>query len=203
MMKHLTHDNILQMEQRYRAKFINSLSGFKSANLIGTKSEYGSNLAIISSVVHLGANPPLIGFITRPNLAPRHTYDNIIESSHYTINHVNESIYENAHQTSARYERDESEFKFTGLTEEYLDNFPAPFVKESNLKMGIKLIREINIAENDTNFIIGEIQSIYVDELAIQEDGHIDLEFLNTLCVSGLDSYHKTNLIKRLPYAKK
>ena len=32
-----TLDEILDFEQRYRAVFINSLSGFKSVNLIGTK----------------------------------------------------------------------------------------------------------------------------------------------------------------------
>ena len=33
-----TADDISEMEQRYRANFINSLSGFKAANVIGTRS---------------------------------------------------------------------------------------------------------------------------------------------------------------------
>ncbi|HBF47730.1 MAG TPA: flavin oxidoreductase, partial [Shewanella frigidimarina] len=45
---------------------------------------------------------------------PRHTFENIMQTGLYTINHVNQSIYEQAHQTSARYDKDESEFEATG-----------------------------------------------------------------------------------------
>ncbi len=49
-MKHIGFDDIEKMEQRSRARLINSLSGFKSANLVATISEDGhSNVAIISS----------------------------------------------------------------------------------------------------------------------------------------------------------
>ena len=57
----LTKDNITALEKHERELFINSLSGFKSANLVGTSdATQNSNLAIVSSVVHLGANPPLL-----------------------------------------------------------------------------------------------------------------------------------------------
>ena len=53
-----------ELEQRYRAHLINSLSGFKSANLLGTVDKNGQeNLSIVSSVFHLGANPALLGMI--------------------------------------------------------------------------------------------------------------------------------------------
>ena len=66
-MQHITRGEIQSLNQRYRAQLINSLSGFKSANLIGTQDGEGkSNLAIISSVVHLGANPALVGFGNAP-----------------------------------------------------------------------------------------------------------------------------------------
>ena len=49
----------LPMEDRKRIALINSLSGFKSLNLIGTINNQGqTNLAIFNSVVHIGANPP-------------------------------------------------------------------------------------------------------------------------------------------------
>ena len=70
--------DIANMEQRYRANFINALSGFKSANLIGTISKSGQhNLAIVSSVFHIGAHPPLMGMIMRPHTVPRDTLQNI------------------------------------------------------------------------------------------------------------------------------
>lgn len=61
---HISHDSLSQLERRYRAQLINSLSGFKSANLIGTQDALGrTNLAIISSVFHLGADPALVGLL--------------------------------------------------------------------------------------------------------------------------------------------
>ena len=79
------------MEQRERARLINSLSGFKSANLIGTCDKQGlENLAVVSSVVHLGSNPPLFGFIVRPTESRRDTLENILETKHFTINSVGE-----------------------------------------------------------------------------------------------------------------
>ena len=55
--------SIAMMEPKTRARFINSLSGFKSANLIGTTDKAGNeNLAIVSSVFHLGAHPPLMWY---------------------------------------------------------------------------------------------------------------------------------------------
>jgi len=65
-------DEIDNLEQRERVLFINSLSGFKSANLVGTaNTQKQSNLAIVSSVVHLGANPPLLSMVMRPRSVPR------------------------------------------------------------------------------------------------------------------------------------
>ena len=132
---HFTKQAIADLENRYRAHLINSLSGFKSANLIGTQDSNGqTNLAIVSSVFHLGAHPPLVGMIIRPHSVPRHTLENLLATKQYTINHVNKDIYNKAHQTSARYDKDESEFDATGLSTEYLNDFTAPFVKESKLK---------------------------------------------------------------------
>lgn len=57
----LSRQDIQAMDQRERARLINSLSGFKSANLIGTCDKQGlENLAVVSSVVHLGSNPPCL-----------------------------------------------------------------------------------------------------------------------------------------------
>lgn len=191
------------MPSRYRAKFINSLSGFKSANLIGTQNKDGqSNLAIFSSVVHLGASPALVGFIMRPDNGSRHTLDNIINSTHYTINQVANDFYDRAHQTSAAYNNEQNEFTQVNLSTSYIGNFNAPFVKESRLKFAVKLKEIIPITHNNTQFIIGEIVHVIVEEAAIQTDGYIDLEAIETVCLSGLDSYHTSKRLARLQYAK-
>jgi flavin reductase (DIM6/NTAB) family NADH-FMN oxidoreductase RutF len=160
-------------------------------------------LSIVSSVIHLGANPPLVGMIIRPHSVPRHTFENILQTGLYTINQVNQSIYEQAHQTSARYDKDESEFEATGLTPEYLSDFSAPFVKESRLKYSVKLVEHQHLAINGTEFVIGEIVDVYVDDDAVQTDGFIDLHTIDTVAISGLDCYYTGNKLARLPYAKK
>lgn len=202
-MKHFNQKELADMENEARVKFINSLSGFKSANLIGTSSRRNEdNLAIISSVVHLGANPPLIGFIMRPHSVSRHTLENIEETGVYTINHVHTGIVKQAHQTSARYQREQSEFEQTGLTPARYDGFHAPYVEESRLSMGVKLVEVASITHNGTEFVIGEIQWVRTEESAILDDGFIDIEALETVTVSGLDRYHTTSGLCRLSYAK-
>jgi flavin reductase (DIM6/NTAB) family NADH-FMN oxidoreductase RutF len=192
-----------ELEQRYRAHLINSLSGFKSANLLGTVDKHGQeNLSIVSSVFHLGANPALLGMIIRPHSVPRHSFENLLETGFYTLNHVNDSIVTQAHQTSARYEKEQSEFTETGLTAEYLNDFKAPFVKESKIKMGLKLVSEQVIELNQTHLVIGEIIALHCPESIIQADGFIDLEAAKTVAITGLDSYHTTSKINRLSYAK-
>jgi len=195
--------NILDFEKLYRAAFVNSLSGFKSANLIGTISLKGKiNLAIFSSVIHVGANPPLMGFLMRPVSVERHTYTNIKEINHFTINHINKEIFKQAHQTSARYERNISEFEACQLTPEYTETIKAPYVKESKIKVGLKFLEEQKIKSNGTMFIIGEIQEIILPDDATLTDGYVDIEKAGTIAISGLDSYHETKRISRLSYAK-
>lgn len=201
---HFTKARITALEKHTRTHFINSLSGFKSANLIGTQDSQGNtNLSIVSSVIHLGAHPPLIGMIIRPHSVPRHTLENILATGVYTINHVNSAIYQQAHQTSARYDKNESEFAATGLTPEYLNEFSAPFVQQSRLKYAVKYIEHQHLAVNGTELVIGEIMDVYLDEAALQSDGFLDLQAIDTVAISGLDSYHSTNKLMRLPYAKK
>ena len=191
------------MPTRHRAQLINSLSGFKSANLIGTQDEHGNtNLAIFSSVVHLGASPALIGFVMRPDTGSRHTLENIKRTKQYTINQVSHDFYRGAHQTSARYDKTKTEFDYAGLSSSYIDGINAPFVKESRLKYAVSLKEILPISLNNTQFIIGEITQILCADHAIQPDGYIDLEALETVSLSGLDSYHTNKRLSRLSYAK-
>ena len=199
----ITYAELMSMEQRKRAHLINSVGGFKSICLIGTTDNAGqTNLAIFSSIVHIGANPPLICFIVRPDSVDRHTLHNIEATGHYTINHIQENFYKAAHQTSARYPREQSEFEACGLHPLYRDQFLAPYVQESTLQMGLQLRQIIKIELNNTLLIIGEIQHLYLDQSAIADDGFVDLEKLGSITCSGLDSYHRTSKISRLSYAK-
>jgi len=199
----LSNAQIMDMEQRKRAQLINSISGFRSVALIGTIDTQGqTNLAIFSSIVHLGSNPPLLGFIMRPDSVERHTLSNIMETGCYTINHINSSMYEKAHQTSARYPKNVSEFDAAQLTPQYKDDFMAPFVKESHIQIGMEFKERIDISINQTSMIIGEIKFVHYPANCLLEDGFIDIEKAGTITSAGLDSYHTTQLLQRLQYAK-
>jgi flavin reductase (DIM6/NTAB) family NADH-FMN oxidoreductase RutF len=193
----------MDMEQRKRAQLINSISGFRSVALIGSIDTQGqTNLAIFSSIVHLGSNPPLLSFIMRPDSVERHTLTNIMDTGFYTINHIHQNMYEKAHQTSARYPKNVSEFDAAQLTPQFKDGFMAPFVKESHIQIGMEFKERIDISINQTSMIIGEIKWVHYPYHCLSEDGFLDIEKAGTITSAGLDSYHTTQLLQRLQYAK-
>lgn len=198
-----THDDLMQLEQRFRAAMINSLTGFKSLALIGSIDQLSQiNVAVFNSIIHIGANPPYIGFISRPDSVDRHTLENIEQTGFYTINHVRESFYMQAHQTSARYPKNISEFDATKLKPEFKDGFIAPFVGESSIKMGVSFKERLDIKLNGTVLIIGQIEQVYLPMNCLSNDGFVDIEKAGTITCVGLDSYHSTKKINRLNYAK-
>ncbi len=197
----ITQKVILEMEKHARTNLINSLPGIRGANLIGTCNDIGeTNLAIFNSVMHIGANPPYMGFIMRPVSVPRGTYQNIKQTEFFTINQVNQTIYKQAHQTSARYNI--SEFEATGLTPEYSKAIKAPYVKESKLKIGLRFVEEQLIKVNGTILIIGEVLEIITEEQYINQSNILQLEALDAIGVNGLETYYKLQKLAELPYAK-
>jgi flavin reductase (DIM6/NTAB) family NADH-FMN oxidoreductase RutF len=204
MTREFLNEDLENLEKMFRATFMNSLGGFKSVVLLGTCNSQGQeNLAIFNSLFHIGANPALCGIIVRPSEVPRHTLNNILEKKYYTINHIREDFLKNAHQTSARYGENESEFEAAKLAPEYKNNIQAPFVKESKIKFACELQQKIDLEINGTTLLIGKIIYVSVPSDAVLSDGFIDLENAGTITVSGLDSYHSTKKIERLSYAKK
>lgn len=201
---HFSKQDILNTSRIKRLNLINSITGIKPANLIGTVSKDGhTNLAIFSSVIHLGSNPALIGFMTRPNKKVRRdTLNNILETNYYTINHVHQNFIEQSHKTSGKYKKEVSEFDMCNLTEDYLFDFPAPFLKESKIKMGLKLENIIDITDNQTKLILGLIEHIYIDDVALEDNGDINLQIINDVGIGGLNNYYKLEKIAHYPYFK-
>jgi flavin reductase (DIM6/NTAB) family NADH-FMN oxidoreductase RutF len=199
----ISKSDIEQFEQRYRANFVNSLAGFRQAVLVGTKSIDGNtNLAIFNSLTHLGSNPSLFGLINRPDSVQRDTLQNILDTKEYTLNFVQTSDYKKAHQTSARYAKEDSEFEKVGFTEVYYPNCNAPFVKEAKVQIAMKFEESIPIEINGTILIIGSINQVIMDDELVTEDGFVQLSNVNVLISQGLDAYFSVNPIGRLPYAK-
>ncbi|MAI88776.1 MAG: flavin oxidoreductase [Candidatus Marinimicrobia bacterium] len=202
---YLDSKKINKLNKFYRANLINSIVGIKQASLIGTVSKNKiANVAIFSSIVHLGSNPALIGLFTRPvTIPPKQTLNNILEMKDFTINHLNNTINIRGHSTSYKFERNESEFKECLLTEKYIENFNAPFVKESNISFGLSYIRHEKIKENGVVFIIGSLKHILVNNNNITNNGEIDLSGLDSIGVSGNNTYYKLSKSQSLEYIKK
>lgn len=191
-----------ELPSRFRANMMNCISGFKSASLIATKSKSGAtNLAIFNSVQHVGANPPIISFILRPLTVERHTFENILETGFYTINHIHSGIIKIAHQTAAKYTKDSSEFHEIGFIEDYIDDFPVPYVGSAKIKIGLKYLNHYEIKENGTLLVLGSVEEINYPEDIQEDDGWLDLAEADTVAINGLDSYYSTEKIARFSYA--
>lgn len=202
-MPHFSLKDLSCMHHLYRINLINSCSGYKSANLIGTKSSKGiSNVAIFSSVTHIGSEPALLGFFLRPNTVIRNTYDNIKETGTFTINHIHESILQDAHHTSAKYDATVSEFDFTQLEEDYKNNFFAPFVKNSPVQMAMTYVEEYPIKANGTILLIGAIQDLFIEDNLLKKDGFVNLSEANVVAINGLDGYTLPKLKTRMEYQR-
>jgi flavin reductase (DIM6/NTAB) family NADH-FMN oxidoreductase RutF len=202
-MNHFTKKDINELPTLERMHLINSCGGVKSGNLIGTISETGTtNLAVFNSVIHLGSKPPMLSFMLRPLTVDRDTYENLRNTKQFTVNHIHESFIDKAHQTSANYDQGISEFKEVGLSEEYIKDFKAPFVKESVIKMGCDFINEYFIEENGCRLIIGEIQHLLFPSEIQEKDGLLNLSKAKSAGIIGLDGYLSTELMERFAYAR-
>lgn len=199
----LDKNEIENLDRKYRLNLINSISGVKPANLIGTRSRSGlDNLAIFSSVVHLGSNPAQLGMITRPQTpAIKDTFANIMETQVYTINHISHSFIEKAHYTSAKLPKEESEFDVMKIEREFVEGFEAPFVRESAVKMGMKLVENIPLP-NGCNLIVGEVELLIADDASVNEMGRLDLSIYDAVGISGLNTYYSLDQIAAFPYVR-
>jgi flavin reductase (DIM6/NTAB) family NADH-FMN oxidoreductase RutF len=194
-------NSISKLDRFYRSNLINSITGFKSLNLLGTLDPKGiSNLAIFSQVFHVGADPALLGILFRPNQGSLHSLSNIENTGFFTLNHILPEFISKAHWTSAKWEI--SEFEGVGLTEEYLGDFKAPFVKESEIKIGLSFEEKHHLKINGTTLVIGRINVIQIPDSVLSGDGFVNLQSAKSVAGIGLDGYFFENQITRFSYAK-
>ncbi len=195
-----TANDIKKLDKVYRLNLINSITGIKPANLIATRSKNGvDNVAIFSSVVHLGSNPAMIGFVMRPQSNTNtDTYQNILDTKFYTINHITQKIYKKAHMTSGK--TDSSEFDILSIDKENSD-FNVPFIKGSPVQIGMKLLKTIDLP-NKCIFIIGEPEIILINDKIITSEGKINLSSGDIVGISGLDGYYNLNYLDSLEYVR-
>lgn len=198
-----SRSHIDELPHIYKINLINSCSGYKAANLIGTVSNEGvENVAVFSSVTHYGSNPPLFGIVFRPLTVPRNTYDNIKETGYFSINHIQQSFIAAAHHTSAKYSKEISEFAMADVTPEYLMSSNVPFVKESPIKLLMKYEEEYHIKANNTILLLGSIEHLFIEDHLLHEDGFVDLAKAKIATINGLDGYACPDSNNRLGYQR-
>ncbi len=202
-MKCFTPSDLQAMDRYVRANFVNCLSGFKPAALIVSQDKNGlSNVALFNNIVHLGADPALIGFINRPREATPHTLGNIESTGFYTINHINPSQISAAHQTSAKYPTGVSEFEKVELVEQFRPEFSIPFVEGSPAQIGLRLVEIVPIQQNGTYLVIGELQCAFLEEAHVSADGFVDLAEAGAVSTLGLQGYYQPKFIQKEGYAR-
>ena len=193
------------LDKRQRTALVNSLPGFKPVVLVGSvNDDRRTNLCVINSCFHVGADPALMGMIIRP--APegteRHTLENILATKTYSVNAVTRDMAQRAHHTSARFGRDQSEFDACGFTEHWQEGFTAPFVSESPLQLGLTLAEHLPLTINGTHLIIGSLEQIHLSVHSQRDDGTLDLQSMDIVAGVGIDAYHSVGTGQRFTYAK-
>jgi flavin reductase (DIM6/NTAB) family NADH-FMN oxidoreductase RutF len=197
----IREEHIEMMGKLERVQFATTLPGPKPICLVGTRSPEGiANLAPFSSITHLGSNPILIGMVTRPDSVERHTLRNILATKSWTLNHVTARTVEQAHQCSARYPSDVSEFTATGLTELTHPGVIAPFVAECPIRYALVLEEIIDIPSNGTKLIVGRVHLVDLPDGSCAADGSIALTAHQSLASTALDTYFAITEQCRLGY---
>lgn len=186
----INQSSFLALPQQERAGLFQGLLGPKPTFLIGTRSASGeTNLAIFNNFLHIAANPGLVGIQFRPEgEVPRHTLKNIRETRCLTLNSIPNDRIKEAHWTSAKFGEGQSEFDVCGFGEHYIDGFFAPFVEQSDLKIGFKYHSEVPLPT-------GVILVIVQFEVLVT-----DIPTDRILC-EGLGSYTSTGATIKLSYA--
>lgn len=202
-LRRIDRPDIEKMDRIHRLNLVNSCTGYKSANLIATISNEGkTNVAVFSSVTHLGSDPALISFTLRPTTVPRHTYKNIKEYGYFSVNHIIADHIADAHHTSAAYPEEISEFDQTNLQAVYHNDCPVPFVKGSPVKLLCKYVNEYLIQENGCLLVVASIEAIFYEEELLNPDKWLQLDKGKVVAINGLDGYALPELLERFPYAR-
>ena len=203
-MENIIHQ-ISSSDKFYKTNFFNTLSGVRSLFLLGSKSKEGiANLAVFNSIVHVGANPPLLGLVFRPEVdeVRRHSLENIKNTEFFTLNLLNSNILDKGHQTSAKYGSDINEFEAVGLTVIYTEYFEAPYVGEAHLKIGLKPLECHSIITNQTTFLVAQVCEVFIDPTFIKPCGSINHDDLKTIVISGLEDYYNLSFVKKKEFAR-
>ena len=93
-------------------------------------------------------------------------------------------------------EKDISEFDELNIEKVYIDNYKAPFVKDSLIKIGLHKVEEIKLL-NRCRLIVGKVELVVINNNILESDGNIDFSKSTTTCISGCQNYYNVKLTKQ------
>ena len=155
---------------------------------VSTAAPHGArNLAPFSYFIALSSQPPLVGIsINSRKGVAKDTLRNIEDSGDFVINIVDESLLDQAVQSSGDWPADVDEFALTGLTAVPSEKVKAPRLAESPVNLECRLHQVIDLG--GTHFVIGEIVRAIVSD-AVLTDGRVDPLKLRAVGRLGGDGY--------------
>ena len=196
----LSADAWSDWENTNRVHFFHSILGPRTAWLLGTQNtEDVNNLALFSSIVHLGSNPALMGIKFRPVHVRRDSYRNIKSNKLFSLNMVSNDIIEKAHLCSHSIPAQESEFDYAQLQTAFHDGLNVPFLKDAPLSLLMRYSEEYFIEANQTVLMVASIENVFIDQSIVDDAGYVLHEHADTALVSGLNKYYRTEFNKELP----
>ena len=191
-----SRSDLLGLDRRYRRDLINRIGGSRTAWLLTTRSSDGiANIGLFSQVVHVGANPPLIGVLFRPKSSRHQSLDNIEDIGHYCIHAVHFEEWQKAHSTSFAFGADQSEFDECEWVEETIHGSDLPLIEDSLARITLQAEEIIPIRSNQCRMLIGRVQSIQIREDQLDSDQLPRPE--DWLNVCGLDLYMNNQVLSR------
>ena len=78
----------------------------------------------------------------------------------------------------------------------------VPFVKNAPVQIQMRYIEEYDIKINQTKLIVGQIETLYLNDDILHKDGFIELSKANVSAINGLDAYCTPKLKKRMTYQR-
>jgi flavin reductase (DIM6/NTAB) family NADH-FMN oxidoreductase RutF len=164
--------------------------------LVSTVGENGVyNVAPFAFFNGMSSKPAIVGFgIGRKrDGTKKDTIINIEYVKDYVINLVNEELAEAMNQTAGEYPSHVDEFKAVGLSPTKSDFVKSPRIAESPVNMECRLMQilEFGQSPNVSNFIIGEVIRVHVQEQA-WVDGVIKASMVKAIARLGEDLYCRT-----------
>ena len=132
------------------------------------------NVAPYSYFTAISNRPMIVGFSLgrKKKGVKKDTLVNIESTKEYGINVVSEDLAISMNKAAAAYPPHVDEFEKAGLTPVKSDIIQAPLVEESPVNMECRLIQNLKFGDEPvyTNFIIGEVVRIHINEEYILDD---------------------------------